>query len=258
MKRNLLWRGLIILASILLAVVFAYPPQRKINLGLDLRGGMYLKLQVHTEDALRAETDGDMARLAQQVKEDAKLDIKPQRTGDMRFVVPALSADGKSAVLKAADRVLSRFGHSEQSDSVTFQMVTGEASKLRDQSVNQAVTTIRNRIDTYGVTEPVIQSADQQRIVVQLPGVDDPERVRQLIKNTAFLEFRMAATACRPRTRSRRISAAICRTTSRSWRATPASTATPAPRPRCATGRSTSGAPSPAATCAMRGRRWAR
>ena len=191
MKRNLLWRGLIILASIVLAVAFAYPPKQKINLGLDLQGGMYLKLQVHTEDALRAETDGDMARLAQQVTDDSKLDVKPQRTGDTRFVVPGLTADGKSAVLKAADRVLSRFSHSEQGDALTFQMITGDVGKLRDQSVNQAVQTIRNRIDAYGVTEPVIQSADQQRIVVQLPGVDDPERVRQLIKNTAFLEFRI-------------------------------------------------------------------
>jgi preprotein translocase subunit SecD len=193
MKRNLLWRGLLILASIIAAVAAAYPPKDKINLGLDLRGGMHLVLQVHTEDALRAETDGDMARLAQQVKDDSqgKIDIKPQRTGDTRFVVPGLNPDAKSAVLKAADRVLSRFSRKEQADSITFEMQPGDAAKLRDQSVNQAVQTIRNRIDAYGVAEPVIQAAGGDRIVVQLPGVDDEERVRALIKNTAFLEFRI-------------------------------------------------------------------
>ena len=195
MKRNLLWRGLVILASILAAGAAAYPPRQKINLGLDLRGGMHLVLQVHTEDALRAETDGDMARLAQQVKDDSqgKLDVKPQRTGDTRFVVPGLAPEAKTAVLDAAKRVLQRFNSSEQTDSVSFAMLPGEVSKLRDLSVNQAVQTIRNRIDAYGVAEPVIQSAGGERIVVQLPGVDDPDRVRKLIKNTAFLEFRLTA-----------------------------------------------------------------
>jgi preprotein translocase subunit SecD len=68
-NRNLLWRGLLILAVTLICVALAYPPKKKINLGLDLQGGMHLVLQVHTEDALRAETDSDMARLLDQAKE---------------------------------------------------------------------------------------------------------------------------------------------------------------------------------------------
>jgi len=193
MNRNLLWRGVVILASIVAAAAAAYPPKEKIRLGLDLRGGMHLVLQVHTEDALRAETDGDMERLVQQVKEDTqgKLQIKLQRTGDSRFVVTGLSPDDMTEALHAADRALSRFNRKEQAGSITFDMLPGEVSKLRDQSVNQAVQTIRNRIDQYGVTEPVIQAAGGERIVVQLPGVDDFERVRALIKNTAFLEFRI-------------------------------------------------------------------
>src|SRR5580693_5302853 len=115
MQRNLLWRGVLILASILAAAAAAYPPKEKINLGLDLRGGMHLMLQVHTEDALRAETDGDMARLAQQVKDDAKgkLDVKPQRTGDTRFAIADLSPEAKTAVIEAAKRVASRFNARE-------------------------------------------------------------------------------------------------------------------------------------------------
>jgi preprotein translocase subunit SecD len=192
-NRPLLWRGLVILASILAAIAAAYPPKEKINLGLDLRGGMHLMLQVHTEDALRAETDGDMARLAQQIKDDSqgKTDLKPQRTGDTTFVVPGLTPDVKDAVAKLADKNLTRFSRNESADSVVFSMRPDEVAKLRELSVNQAVQTIRNRIDAYGVTEPVIQSAGGERIVVQLPGVDDFERVRALIKNTAFLEFRI-------------------------------------------------------------------
>ncbi len=193
MNRNLLWRGLLILATILASVAAATPPGQKINLGLDLRGGMHLVLQVHTEDALRAETDGDVARLAQQVKDDSqgKLEIKPQRTGDTRITVPGLTPEAKTQVIDAAKRSLSRFKTSESGNSVIFEMLPTDVKTLRDQSVNQAVQTIRNRIDAYGVTEPVIQSAGGDRIVVQLPGVDDFDRVRKLIKNTAFLEFRI-------------------------------------------------------------------
>src|SRR6202049_4497975 len=154
---------------------------------------MHLVPQVHPEDALRAETDGDMARLMQQVKDDTqgKLEIKPQRTGDTRIVVPGLTPEAKTQVIEAAKRALSRFNHGEKGDSVIFEMFPATAPKLRDQSVTQALQTIRTRIDAYGVTEPVIQAAGGERIVVQLPGVDDFERVRQLIKNTAFLEFRI-------------------------------------------------------------------
>ncbi len=122
MKRNLLWRGLVILASILAAVAAAWPPKEKISLGLDLRGGMHLVLQVHTEDALRADTDADMARLVQQVKDDTqgKVNLKAQRTGDARFVVSGFTADSRDAVTKAAEHVASRFSAKDQGESEAF------------------------------------------------------------------------------------------------------------------------------------------
>jgi preprotein translocase subunit SecD len=190
MKRNLLWRGLVILASIVIAVIAAYPPDKKINLGLDLRGGMHLLLQVKTEDALRAETESDMARLVQQAK-DAGLTLKAARTGDSDFEVAGLAPEAKGQVAELAKKYLNGWHSSEQGDRVVFAMDAANAANIRQLSVTQAVETIRNRVDAFGVTEPVIQQAGGQRIVVQLPGVDDPERVRRLIKNTAFLEFRV-------------------------------------------------------------------
>ena len=87
MNRNLLWRGMLILAVAVVCVALAYPPKKKINLGLDLQGGMHLVLQVHTEDALRAETDSDMARLIDPARTRAP---RPQgrRTGDRRSASP--------------------------------------------------------------------------------------------------------------------------------------------------------------------------
>ena len=76
-----------------------------------------------------------------------------------------------------------------------FQRRPEEDSDIRDQAVRQAQQTISNRIDAFGVAEPVIQrqGLNSNRIVLQLPGVDDPERVKELIKNTALLEFRFVA-----------------------------------------------------------------
>jgi preprotein translocase subunit SecD len=191
MKRTLLWRGLLILAVVLSAAAAAYPPQQKINLGLDLRGGMHLLLQVHTEDALRAETELDMRRLVQQAKDDKLADLKPQRTGDSEFQVSGLAPDARTSIAQISDKVLQRWNRHEDGDKMVFTMRGPDAVAVRDGAVHQAVETIRNRIDAFGVTEPTIQEAGNQRIIVQLPGVDDPERVRRLIKNTAFLEFRI-------------------------------------------------------------------
>src|SRR5215218_6705772 len=173
MKRKLLWRGLLILAVALICVALAYPPKKKINLGLDLQGGMHLMLQVHTEDALRAETDSDMARLVDQAKEQGVTGLKANRTGDARFTVSGASPDALSTVTDVARRFLPRWQVSRQDEALVFTM--------DDKSINE-----------FGVAEPVIQpTATGHRIVVELPGVDDQERVRRLIKNTAFLEFRI-------------------------------------------------------------------
>jgi preprotein translocase subunit SecD len=191
MKRPLLWRGILILAVALIAAGLAYPPKKKINLGLDLQGGMHLVLQVHTEDALRAETDSDMARLVDQAKQQNVTGLRARRTGDSVFVVSG-TPEQRDTVSSIAQRYLPRWDVSSQGDDMVFTMKKTEENLVRNAAVNQAVTTIDNRINQFGVTEPVIQpTTTGHRILVELPGVDDPERVRRLIKNTAFLEFRV-------------------------------------------------------------------
>ena len=191
MKRNLLGRGLIILASIILSVALFYPPEKKINLGLDLQGGMHLVLQVHTEDALRAETDADMARLIDLAEEKQVTGLSGRRTGDASFVISG-SPQARDTVADLAANNLQRWDMSRQGENLAFTMKKQAENEVRNGAVTQAKQTIDNRINQYGVAEPVIQpTATGYRIVVQLPGVDDPERVRRLIKNTAFLEFRI-------------------------------------------------------------------
>ena len=191
MKPNLLWRGILILAVAAISVSLAYPPKKKINLGLDLQGGMHLVLQVHTEDALRAETDSDLSRLLMQAQEAKLTGIQGHRLSDTSFEVTGVGPDTRDAVSTLAEKYLSGFNSQSQEGRIIFTMKQENANSIKELSVTQAVQTIRNRVDQFGVAEPVIQPASNQRIVVELPGVDDPERVRRLIKSTAFLEFRI-------------------------------------------------------------------
>jgi preprotein translocase subunit SecD len=194
MKRNLLWRGLLILAVLVIALVVAYPPEKKINLGLDLQGGMHLVLQVKTEDALRAETNSDMDRVLRLAQDEGKLTgVTGKRTGDSSFEIAGLSPQAADTLGGLIDRYGydNRWSVSRQGDRIAFGMRPTEANVIRESAVSQARQTIENRINAYGVAEPVIAPASGYRIDLQLPGVDDPERVHKLIKSTAFLEFRI-------------------------------------------------------------------
>ncbi|HET9225413.1 MAG TPA: protein translocase subunit SecD [Thermoanaerobaculia bacterium] len=197
MKGNLLWRGVLILAVIVTAVALAWPLDKKINLGLDLQGGMNLVLQVHTEDALRAETDSDMDRIVKLAEEEGVTGVQGRRTSDDTFEItaPTPEALGKVAELAEDRRYTGRDARwqvtSRGNGRMAFVMNEAEVNMVRNSAVNQAKQTIDNRINAYGVAEPNIAVADDYRILVQLPGVDDPDRVRNLIKSTAFLEFRI-------------------------------------------------------------------
>ncbi|MGH9464953.1 MAG: protein translocase subunit SecD, partial [Thermoanaerobaculia bacterium] len=193
MKQRRLWRGLMILGVAGLAALIAFPLDEKINLGLDLQGGIHLVLGVETDDALRSETDQDLERLVRELREGGATAAAGKRLGDSSFEVGGVAADRDEAVREAVRDFLGEEFWSWRRDGarLVFEMSARNLSQIRDQAVRQALETIRNRIDAFGVAEPSIQRQQEDRIVVQLPGVDDPERIKRLIKNTAFLEFRL-------------------------------------------------------------------
>jgi preprotein translocase subunit SecD len=194
MRNSLLWRGLLILAVAVGAFWSAWPPKEKINLGLDLQGGIHLVLQVQTPDAVRSETDKDMELLQRDATDAGVASFKTNRTSDTTFEATGYSGEEEGRVLKAAnDHLAGGWTWSESNGRLQFTMKPANEKSIRDSAVNQALQTIRNRVDQFGVAEPVIarQGLDSDRIVIQLPGVDDPERVKRLIKNTAFLDFRL-------------------------------------------------------------------
>lgn len=195
MNKSLLWRGVFIAALVALAIFKLYPPQEKISLGLDLRGGTYLSLRVQTEDALRSETDKDMERLRADVTTAGIAGVETRRSADTAFEVRGVSVDKESLVAGVVQKSLgdAAWNWKRDGDHLLFEMQAANQADIRKQAVEQAQITIRNRIDEFGVGETSItrQGINSDRLVVQLPGVDDPERVKRLIKNTAFLEFRI-------------------------------------------------------------------
>jgi preprotein translocase subunit SecD len=175
--------------------------QKRIHLGLDLKGGTHLILQVQVNDAINADTD----RAIEQLKESLKsanvafgeiskpnpqqnpevIDIKgvpPEAAGDLRRVVTE----------KFGDYEL----NSGAQNAWTLTMKPSVATDTKKKAVQQAIETIRNRIDQLGVSEPVIQEhgLGDYQILVQLPGVDDPARVKEIMQSTAMLEIRQAVS----------------------------------------------------------------
>jgi len=193
MPRTLLWRGALIAVVVAIALFSAYPLEEELNLGLDLQGGIHLVLQVEVEDAVRSESTKDMDRLLQELQDAGLSSASAAVTSSTKFDVIGVPGDRDSEVTRVVTEYLPGWNWQRRGETVEFSMEIANAAEIRNLAVVQALETIRNRIDEFGVAEPVIQRQGMEgdRIVVQLPGVDDPERVKKLIKNTAFLEFRM-------------------------------------------------------------------
>ncbi len=170
----------------------------RIHLGLDLKGGTHLILQVQVNDAANADSDQAIERLKEEMRarnvnynEMTKPDPQNPDRIVIRGVPPESSGDLRSLV---QDRLPEYDLVSGAENSWTLSMKPGSLQELKNRAVTQAIETIRNRIDQLGVTEPVIQEhgLGDYQILVQLPGVDDPARVKEIMQSTAMLEIRQS------------------------------------------------------------------
>ena len=191
MDRKIIWRIVIIVAVVGMAV-FALV-QKRIPLGLDLSGGIHLVLQVKTDDAIKAELDDAALRL--KTLADGKNLAVGEWSVDvdrLRFQIGVPAGTDRDALRQLVDDFLPEYDLNAGSDSWAFSFKANVERNIRDLAVRQALETIRNRVDQFGVSEPVIQrqGIESNRILIQLPGVDDPTRVKEIISNTAFLEWK--------------------------------------------------------------------
>jgi len=198
MKKNLRWKLILILFVIALSIFLIYPPKDKIKLGLDLKGGTHLVLQVMTDDAINAETDQQIARFEEVFKKNNVTYTEAAKEKPGRFHFKGINADQEGKVRDLIDQYTRDWDYSFSGDTVTFNLKPTAEQFLRDQAVIQTLETIRNRVDQFGVAEPIIQRQGSDRIVVELPGIEDPERVKNLIKVTAVLEFKLVKAGPAP------------------------------------------------------------
>ncbi len=192
MKRSLGWKIGLILAVIVFSIWMATPLSEKINLGLDLKGGMHLILEVQTDEAIKIQTDQAVNQLRDLLKEAGVKYDKIVRKGTNRIEIVGTAFEDEGKIRDILDDDFRDWDYSPSGNAFVLKLRPNIEMRLKDQSVNQALETIRNRVDEFGVSEPVIQKEGMSgdRLLVQLPGIDDPERVKKLIKSTAMLEFK--------------------------------------------------------------------
>lgn len=167
-------------------------PKRGIALGLDLQGGIHMVLQVEEDRAVEIAVDRAVKDLRQLLNEQALADVEVQREGHDSIVFRLSEESQKSEIQTLIDESFPQYvPESETPTSVTYALRDPEISRIKNSAIDKALETIRNRIDQFGVTEPLIQRQGPNQIVVQLPGVKEPERAKDLIQETALLEFKM-------------------------------------------------------------------
>ena len=190
MMKNLRWRLTLTVLVIAVAVFAFYPPEQKINLGLDLKGGVHLVLRVKTDDALRSESEITAERLRETLTRDAIQFTDIDVPAPDQFRVTGVTDD--AAFRAATADAEATFDRDATGGTYTFTIKPNIANSLRDESVTQALQTIERRVNELGVAEPIVaRYSGRDQILVQLPGVSDVQRAKQVIRATAQLQFRL-------------------------------------------------------------------
>ena len=201
MKKKVLWKVILIGVTLVLAVIFFLPntpafqympgwwqrnmPSKGIVLGLDLQGGLHLVFEVEGDKAVEITTDRYAATL-RNLFEKKKLTADVNRSG-FNIIVSPSNIETRKVVEDNYPTLIPV----ETGNRLVYKISDKEARRIKDSAVDQALETIRNRIDQFGVAEPTIHRQGENEIVVQLPGVKDPKRAIDLIGKTAQLEFKL-------------------------------------------------------------------
>src|ERR1051325_8639785 len=209
MRRSVAIRFTIFIIATLAAAIYLVPtvlpnlpswwsgflPTDRIHLGLDLQGGSHLVLEVKVDKAIENNVERVKTDLTNLFRERgiSGVSIERVQTTQVHVRAPAAVADRVQSLLKTD------FGNLEVVNTQTSGGTTDifltlskdELRSLRDYAVDQSLETIRNRIDQFGVSEPIIQRQGQSNILIQLPGIQDPQRAKEIIGKTALLEFKL-------------------------------------------------------------------
>ena len=217
-KKNLLQRTIIILVVTVLGIYAVIGPRRKptlkdfswsgikatlasnIHLGLDLKGGSHLVMRVKTDEYLKTLTESDTVA-AETAAKEAGFEVKQAKTdatpGNYRVMVeiadPSKVSEARDAIQKKLDlNDTSMWTYAASGGQLTWTMTSAAQRVLAQNATDQALNIIESRINALGITEPTLQTHGAQnshQILLQMPGVQDPERVKGLLQGQSKLEL---------------------------------------------------------------------
>jgi len=201
--KNFSWKLILVFVVLVTAIIYLLPslkptlwPHKQINLGLDLQGGMHLVLEVDTEKALESTVERISQEIREQLKkerirnvaidrgEGTKLSIQIKKEENIEKVRALLDNDFRD-LRELSDRKVNGV------QTISMDIPDSDREQIEKLAVDQALETIRNRIDQFGVSEPDIRRQGLNRILIQLPGIKDTQRAKDLIGKTALLEFKL-------------------------------------------------------------------
>lgn len=167
------------------------------NLGLDLAGGVHFLLEVDTPTALENRFEDLKNTFQQQIRDKRLFGASVDTEGDT-FTFTLKSEEHQNAAVEILKEHAPRFVRRTQTNDdgtfgVTAQMPEALVTEIENHAVSQNLTTIRNRVNELGVSEPLVQRQGRNRIVVELPGVQDTAEAKKILGKTANLEFRLQA-----------------------------------------------------------------
>ncbi|WP_413942769.1 protein translocase subunit SecD [Bdellovibrio sp. HCB-162] len=202
---GLRWRSILAVLGVAAAIVWVlpnvvhfgektwWPSKQKLNYGLDIQGGLHLVMGVDVDGVVKESTNRMIVSMkAEMQKENISFaDVKSEKPEQGEIQISVAQASGKAAVEKFLSEkystVLQTMGSTDT--VVTVRYFDAYLNDYKNRVIQQAIETIRNRIDEFGVAEPSISQQGSNRILIQLPGMADAEKAKQLINTTAKLDF---------------------------------------------------------------------
>ena len=166
-----------------------YLPNKGVTMGLDLQGGIHLVMEVQGKKAVEGAMERGMTTLKEALDEKKIAFTSLVRGADgLQVTYPA---ESKEPLKKLLDEEYAEWTATDTPSGLTLSFPDAEARRIEENATAQVLETIRNRVDQFGVTEPLIQQQGKSQVLVQLPGVKDPKRAIDLIGRTALLEFKL-------------------------------------------------------------------
>ena len=168
------------------------------KLGLDLRGGVHFLMEVDLKAAVSQRLEAYASEIKQMLRKERirfrAVDVRANGGIEIRFLNSEVRSRGVDRIRSEYQGIFAyRDADDDGSATVRLLLADGEQTKIEDYAVGQNLTTLRNRVNELGVSEPLVQRQGRNRIVVELPGVQDTATAKRVLGATANLEFRLEA-----------------------------------------------------------------